>query len=363
LQNSLDSLLETLNVTPGVAPAASVALGVRKPDGSWRHELGATGRLALDDERKVSADTIFDLASVTKPFFAAAVARALDLDAPLASVLYEAKGTPVAGISLELLLAHRSGLEAHRPLFQPLQAGRPFRLWEALETACWAHPGTPPEGGFPALYSDLGYLLLGVVATRQSGLSLSALVRREVLTPLGIEDIGSAAEWLLREPTFVQRTAATEIVPWRGGTLRGVVHDENAWALSGHGLSGHAGSFGTAQAVLRFGCAIVDALRGDESWLRREQVALLTRPRPGGTLRAGFDGVSMPGSAAGSRKSPETVGHLGFTGTSLWCDPRSASVTVLLTNRVHPTRAHLGIRAARPAVEDALFERVRASRD
>lgn len=358
MRNSLADLLFDLVVGPRVATAASVAVAVRDKTG-WRMELGALGTLGLDDPTPVGTTTLFDLASVTKPFFAATLVRALDPAKQLGALLVEAVGTPVADTQLELLLAHRSGLEAHRPLYQPLLSRAPVRISAALREACLARSGQ----GAP-VYSDLGYLLAGVALERHERAPLSTVVRREVLTPLRIEEIGSAEDWLRRDAMRLHtQTAITEIVPWRGGALRGVVHDENAWALGGHGLSGHAGLFGTAEGVARFGCAIVDSLRGETSWLDGRAIHLLTRRRDGGTLRAGFDGVSTEGSAAGSRKSPETIGHLGFTGTSLWCDPAEGVVTVLLTNRVHPTRAHLGIRAARPALEDALFDRVLASRD
>jgi len=147
----------------------------------------------------------------------------------------------------------------------------------------------------------------------------------------------------------------TETVPFRGGEVRGVVHDENAWALSGHGLSGHAGLFGTATSVARFGAALLEALNGGSTWLDVTSLAPLLEERPGGSLRAGFDGKSADQSSAGSLVSSRSFGHLGFTGTSLWCDPEAERVLVLLTNRVCPTRNNLGIRAARPAVNDALY--------
>ena len=127
----------------------------------------------------------------------------------------------------------------------------------------------------------------------------------------------------------------------------GAVHDENAWAVSGYGGSGHAGIFATIDAVLAFGLAVLDRI-DDLGWL--------VRPRPGGTLRAGFDGKSDTGSSAGSRMHPTSFGHLGFTGTSLWIDPVARVVVSLLTNRVSPTRHHLAIREARPSAHDALFE-------
>jgi CubicO group peptidase (beta-lactamase class C family) len=151
---------------------------------------------------------------------------------------------------------------------------------------------------------------------------------------------------------------------FRGGEISGAVHDENAWAFSGHGLSGQAGLFGTAEAVARFGAFLLDALaaRGGGP-LTAESAGRLVRPRAaegqppaaGNSLRAGFDGKSGTGSSAGERASDATFGHLGFTGTSLWCDPRAEIVTVLLTNRVCPSRDHVAIRQARPRVHDALF--------
>jgi CubicO group peptidase (beta-lactamase class C family) len=136
----------------------------------------------------------------------------------------------------------------------------------------------------------------------------------------------------------------------------GLVHDENAWALTGKGGSGHAGIFGTVDAVLTFGMAVL-AARDDLSWL--------LRPRPGGSLLAGFDAKSPPPepSSAGGRAGPRTFGHLGFTGTSLWIDPDAGVVVSLLTNRVCPTRENVAIRAARPWAHDALFERAVSSPD
>jgi CubicO group peptidase (beta-lactamase class C family) len=152
------------------------------------------------------------------------------------------------------------------------------------------------------------------------------------------------------------RVAPTERVEFRGGELLGVVHDENAWAFAGHGLSGQAGLFATVRDVLGFGMALLDARAGRvSSWLSAATLGLLVAERPGGTLRLGFDGKSAGLSAAGRRASTLTFGHLGFTGTSFWCDPTADAVSVLLTNRVCPTRENVAIRSCRPLVHDALF--------
>ena len=359
---SLEALAEAYLVVPKVAPAACLGLGTRSSSG-WKVSIGAAGRLDRGPSASVTPETLFDLASVTKPIVATAFARlaargAMDPGSELGAHLPEARGTPSERVPLELLLCHRAGLDAHRALFEPLFSGAPFERSRALRTACSARrpecSGAPSEAGFPPVYSDLGYLLLGESMSRSSGLALDELVLREVGEPLALA-IGSARQWLAREVGFMARVAPTEIVVARGGPLRGVVHDENAWAIAGHGIAGHAGLFGSAEGVVRFGCAVLGALGGTEGWLSAAELAPLVRARPGGTLRAGFDGVSASGSSAGTRQGPRAFGHLGFTGTSLWCDPDADLVSVILTNRVHPSRDHLAIRAARPPLQDALF--------
>ncbi|GMV12433.1 MAG: esterase [Polyangiaceae bacterium] len=360
---ALSQIAETQVVATGVAPGASLALAERR-SGAWRIRLGSAGFLDHATKRAVCPETPYDLASVTKPVLALTLARldaagALSLADPLGRHLPEVRGTESAELPLELFLAHRAGLEAHRPLFAPLLSGAPFSRAAALREASRARrpeaAGAAPSAGFPPVYSDLGYLLLGAAVERAVGRPLDALIQAEVAAPLGLW-LGSARQALAQVPDFCARVAPTEIVPWRGGLISGVVHDENAWALSGHACSGHAGLFGTAEAVARFGAAMLDLLAGRApSLLPATTADLLVRERPGSSLRAGFDGVSGPGSAAGTKLGPRTFGHLGFTGTSLWCDPDAEIVTALLTNRVHPTREHVEIRRARPRVQDALF--------
>jgi CubicO group peptidase (beta-lactamase class C family) len=331
----------------------------RHASGRWFEGSGVAGSAA-----RLGAEPIFDLASVTKPFVAVAAARlaargVVRLETPLIELLPVVRGTPSAELPLILFLAHRAGLDSHRPLFAPLVLGLPFARDAALLEAANARrpdaQGALPAAGFPPLYSDLGYVLAGAALESATNQALDVLVEAEVSRPLAI-DVHSARIWLERDSGFMRRTLPTEVVGFRGGLVHGVVHDENAWALAGHGLAGQAGLFGTARAVARFGTALLDAAQGRApEWLAADAIAPLLRPRPGGSLRAGFDGKSGPTPSAGSLASPETFGHLGFTGTSLWCDPQRGSVTVLLSNRVNPTRDNLKIRALRPSVHDALF--------
>jgi CubicO group peptidase (beta-lactamase class C family) len=347
-----------LVIRQGAAPAAAVAVAARSGSG-FRWASAAAGAVV----GTAPTPPLFDLASVTKPFVAVTAARLaragmLSLDAPLGELLPELSDTPSGPIPLIYLLAHRAGLDAHRTLFAPLVARRPFELAKALREAADARRadacGRLPDAGFPALYSDLGYVLAGAALERVSGLALDALVDRELTGPLAL-DACSARLWLLRDARFYERVQPTETVAFRGGVVRGVVHDENAWALAGHGLAGQAGLFGTAEAVARFGAFVLDAACGRaDHWLTSAEVEPLLRHRPGGSLRAGFDGKSGEASAAGTLTSAATFGHLGFTGTSLWCDPAADRVSVLLSNRVCPTRNSLRIRGVRPQVHDAL---------
>lgn len=354
---SADEIARELMAT-GVAPDCAAGCASRRSAGAtharepgrWLVEVGG------------AADLFFDLASVTKPMTAVAVALArIDRHAPLGSLLSEARGTPSEDVTIEQLLAHRAGLDGHRPLYAPLLKGEKVEVTLALRTAAQARRddalGAPPRGGFPPIYSDLGYVLAGAALARAVGArDAGEAIGRLVLDPLGLSRrAGTIRE--LAERGVHGPFAPTEDVPWRGGRLCGAVHDENAWALTELGGSGHAGIFATVDAVIAFGTAFLDALDGYASAVGAVDLAWLVRARAGGTLRAGFDGKSSEGSSAGPRFGPRSFGHLGFTGTSLWVDPDAHTVVTLLTNRVCPTRDHMAIRASRPTAHDALWTR------
>ena len=349
------------------APCAAVGAAIRDA-GRWRLGAGYAGRLwPADDAPAADAGTLFDLASLTKPVVALTLARAERRECvrraqTLGQLLPELASTPSGPVPLDLLSAHRAGLEAHRELFvAELGAIQPAAERALARAASERRPeclGAAPPGGFPPVYSDLGYMLLGAALSAASGMALDELVRQEVADPLGLR-LGSARAMATAcgsQAAFVSAVAPTEIVPWRGGVLRGVVHDENAWVLSNDGLAGHAGAFGDLASVVLLGVAVLDALAGRRpEWLAPAELEPLLRRRPGGTHCAGFDRRGGDAPMSGQHFGRETFGHLGFTGTSIWIDPERELCGVVLSNRVHPTRDSTAIRAARPAAYDGIY--------
>lgn len=350
---SLDHVAHLVAHEMAAAPSAVVAASLRGNRG-----LGVAGSAAL------GTFTLYDLASLTKPFVAVTLARlerkgVLRRSERLGEVVTALASTPAAGIPLDWIAAHRAGFSAHERLFGPLEEGLPvdadasYLHAATLRAECVAEPGPHPP-----VYSDMGYLLLGLAIETRCQAPLDEIVRREVLEPLGISrTVGSSRQLRALYAGFDATVAPTENVAFRGGVIRGLVHDENAFALKGDALAGHAGLFGDALSVLTFGEAILAALAGErDEWLRLLDLVPVLARRPGGTHRAGFDGRAAESPSSGARLGPETFGHLGFTGTSIWIDPTQKFVGVLLTNRVNPTREHIAIRAARPRAYDAMFD-------
>lgn len=346
-------------VTGNVFPGATAAISYREASGKLELAI-AHGGSTLPGGKPVDDDTPFDLASLTKPIFAAAALRlvargSLTLEAKPEQFVADARGTQGGGVTLEQLLTHRSGLAAWGGLYLDVphdpgtSAARRWIFGEACRRTDDAAAGR-------SVYSDLGYIVAGEMVARASGRDLDELLAVEILAPLGIDDhqlCYAAALPADRLGELQRKAAATERDDWRGRMLRGEVHDENCYAFGG--VSGHAGMFGTARGVASFARAYLDASQGRGSLLPKILVDRALAPRPGGTHRLGWDVKSGPESAAGKRASMRTFGHLGFTGTSVWCDPERDLVVVLLTNRVCPSRANEKIKGFRPAFYDGVF--------
>jgi CubicO group peptidase (beta-lactamase class C family) len=175
---------------------------------------------------------------------------------------------------------------------------------------------------------------------------------REVAATIGADPL------LFRPRRFLRpHIAPTEVDPWRGRLIVGEVHDENAWALGG--AAAHAGLFGTAAAVGVFARAALRTIRGEDLLARSETFRRFIRrvDVPGSSRALGWD-TMLPTSSCGTLMSASSIGHTGFTGTSLWIDIERDLYVVLLTNRVHPSRENDAIRRIRPAVHDAVIQAV-----
>jgi CubicO group peptidase (beta-lactamase class C family) len=303
----------------------------------------AAGTLHGGGGGAVYVDTRFDLASITKVFVAsvalALVARGvLALDAPLVDLVPEWRGTAHAAATLRNVLAHTGGFRSgadYRTLFA--EHVESFALREPLID----------QPGRRVVYSDLGFLALGAVLARRTGIALEPLVENE-LRALGSERV-----------TFALRVRgeaipATERDAWRG-LVQGRVHDEKA-ALAG-GAAGHAGLFADARDVARLGEWYLGPRRGRPSPLPRELTLAATSEQGADpVLRRGL-GWALKTSAdnsCGTSMSAETFGHTGFTGTSIWVDPVRDLNVVVLTNAVHYGRRDL--RHVRAAFCDAAVE-------
>ncbi len=339
----------------GVFPGASASAAIWEGSG-WRY-LEVCAGLRGAGAAAVTPETIYDLASLTKPWVGTTALRlyqagSFPLDAPVEGLIPEAAGLPIGAQTWDAVLSHRSGLAAWEPFYERIPA-KPG----SQEASAWILadllPRWDPSRVGTSVYSDLGYILAGVAMVRSAGASLDALVAERVAMPLGLGELAFFGASRSNDG-WEGRCAPTGWSPWRGRVLCGEVHDDNCAALGG--VAGHAGMFGTAHGVARFGAACVGAWHGRRGALEEESIRFATAPRPGGTHRLGWDGKAQEGSAAGTRLDSDAFGHLGFTGTSIWCDPRRQLVIALLTNRVAVSDDNAAIRAFRPAFHDAVVD-------
>lgn len=310
--------------------------------------------------RPVTRETVFDLASLTKPLATTLAVmrlveqRRLHLDQPLKTLLAEFENSPGGDISVAELLGHTAGLVAYRPFYRELIKG-PAPLRRSALTRRLAEEIPLRNNRKQALYSDLGFMILARVVATISGRRLDRFVHREVYAPLGVEGLFFVD--LEVGPDRSRHTfAATEECPWRKTLLEGVVHDENAYAVGG--IDGHAGLFGNAAALNRLLDQILSDYHGGapQPFFNPRLLRHFLR-RNAATGRAlGFDCPSRPHSSSGRYFPEHAVGHLGFTGTSFWVDLKRCLSVVLLSNRVHPSRQNERIRQFRPKLHDAVME-------
>ena len=322
----------------------------------------AYGTESQDGRARLQPDAVFDLASLSKPLGAGLAALFLagkgrfgvgNQLTTLLPFLRDAKDPQIASISADMLLEHCSGYGAIAPLWEQIEqaerhranAVRTLGTTDAIAAArqLVANLNLESKPGSAVCYSDIGFILIGWIIAELTGKPLDEYLRRELYEPLGLgndlffineNDSGNCRQLKKRQ------IVATERCAWRKRLIRGEVHDRNAWALGG--VAGHAGLFGTGSGVWRLCHTLLRCFSGDPEtpfhaatlrrfWTRSRRIAQTTRTFC-------WDTPSARGSTAGGRFSRTSVGHLGFTGTSVWVDPQNDLIGVFLANSAHPCR-------------------------
>ena len=307
------------------------------------------GQLDAADATRPTRSTIYDLASLTKIIATTSLMVQLvdqgrvALDAPVVRYLPEWRGPRASDVTIRQLLTHSSGLAAWRAFYKEATDAADARA-QLLLVGPDATPGTR------YVYSDMNFMLLGMVAEKVTGMRLDSAFQALVARPLRLVDTRFRPDSSLRP-----RIAPTEFDPWRQRQARGEVHDENAFRFDG--VSGHAGLFSTGDDMARLARlwlngGVLDGARlasaRTMTQFTRAQDTLVSRRALGWETPTGTN-------SAGHRMSSRAFGHTGFTGTSIWIDPARDLFIVLLTNRVNPTRQNTRIGGVRVALADAVI--------
>ena len=342
-------------VADGAFPGGVLAVGldnklVVHPFGRFTHDAKAA---------PVGTDTIYDLASLTKPIVTTTCVmilvqqKRLDLDAPLSRLLPEwstaAQNDPNpawrARVTPRMLLLHDSGLPAHRDFYKNAKGH------DGVPALVMAEP-LVHEPGKQIEYSDLGFILLGEIVQRLTGESLAEFARKEIFSPLGMKTS------LFNPPRALRASIppTENDLSYRKRLIQGEVHDQNAWAMGG--IAGDAGLFSTAGDVAVFAQMILNGgIYAHHRVVSRATISEFTAHQTiGNSARTlGWD-VALDPAATGRFFSTRAFGHYGFTGTSLWINPEHDLFIILLTNRVNPSVDNIKIRRVRPELHDAIFE-------
>ncbi|HJU64743.1 MAG TPA: serine hydrolase [Gemmatimonadaceae bacterium] len=323
---SIDRVV-TRGLSAGGYPGAAVVVG-RRGAAVWQKGFGRVD-WRTKSARVSPSETIYDLASLTKVVGTTTAVMLLydegkiNLDTTVTSYIPEFTGGVKDQITVRQLLTHRSGLPASRDFWRIARTSEEANR-AVLETSLVCAPGRC------FIYSDIGAHVLALLVERISGERLDVMLDQRVFQPLGM-----ASTFFRPADSLKTAIAPTEVAPPRGYPLRGEVHDENAYVLGG--VAGHAGLFSTAADLSIFAQMMLNG--GEYNGVRiltDSTVALFTQ-RAEGTRALGW-AMAEGTSGSGTYLSDVAYGHTGFTGTSLWIDPKRDMFVILLTNRVHAAR-------------------------
>ncbi len=347
----VDSLIYSA-IVDRAFPGAALAIG----RGGVVAKLDGYGYFTYDSDHLVTPESVFDLASLTKVVATTMAAMKLydegrlDLDARVVEYLPEFGQSGKDQVTVRQLLTHSSGLIPYRAFHVLGITSRRSLIDSVMAEKLIYKPGTESR------YSDLGMITLMLVIECITGQSFDEYVQTRIFEPLGMHNTGFRGTGN-RDPSVVP----TELDAYfRHRLIQGEVHDETAWILGG--VSGHAGVFSTVEDLTRFAYMLMNEGRVDgEEFISPETIRLFTRVQdPDLSTRAlGWDTKSPDGyTSAGTRFGPNSFGHTGFTGTSLWIDPDADLFVIFLTNRVFPTRENGKITEFRPRLADAVHSAI-----
>lgn len=326
---------------------SGAAYAIGNADSIWeQHEVGTLRW----DGAPVEKDSLWDLASLTKPIVSVALMKLFEggelcLDDTIPRFLPEYAETGKAAITVRQLLTHSSGIPGQQPLYHV--ARTPNDMMAAVRNLPLRFaPGTDVE------YTSQGFMIVGRIVEVIMQRRLDAAVKELLLDPLGMSRTG------YNPPRDLwSKTAATEFCPWRNRMICGEVHDENACVLGG--IAGHAGLFSNVDDLTRLCRMLLQEGAWDgRQYLHPATVKMMTHNYTAELKLAralGWQARDRAGSSAGDLFSSASFGHTGFTGTSVWMDPQANLFAVLLTNRVHPTRHNDSIRRIRPIFHNLAY--------
>ncbi len=359
--NIIDREMEKA-IVEGVFPAADLL--VAKNGQIAHHQQYGTAR----------KDTCFDIASLTKPVCTAFLVMLLKQQGLLktSDTVYQwlagADKPWHRKITIAHLLEHTSGLSSWLPLFREIpldlvgtEEGRDFLL-----NSCYQEP-LLNKPGQKTLYSDLGYIILGEIVQQAGQAALDDLFEKNVANPFQLKN----TFFISKKNKNNKRYAPTEDCPWRERVIKGEVDDQNAYALGG--VAGHAGLFSTAEDLHLFVKQVAASFQGKSNHIATEVIksfidfeTLAKQKRKLSTSKSrlflgGWDTPTPQNSAAGHHFSEQTIGHLGFTGCSIWIDLAQNYWVILLSNRVHPSATNEKIKWFRPKIHDTIYNSLKNS--
>ena len=343
-------------------------------DGEIVFQKAFGSRSLLPSVTPLSADMVFDVASLTKVMVTTTLAMMLvqegqlDLDWKISRIFQTFATHGKEQMTVRHLLTHMSGYPATAPFYKVI-AKADMGSRSGVMTSRGAVEIIHNEifrakldnlPGRVTKYSDIGFILLGHAIEHLSGSTLEKLANRVIFGPLGLDSTGFIDLTLVKrkgvEPNF-EMIVPTARCPWRNRILCGEVHDDNAWAMGG--VAPHAGVFSTANDVHRFATEMLRSWKGEGGIIEQSVIRdFWTKAGidPSSTWALGWDTPSKEGSSAGKFLSPSAVGHLAFTGCSLWIDPERDIDIVLLSNRIHPSTENNVIREFRPLIHNLVME-------